>query len=330
MFEHDCVIIPGFGALVGNYMPAHFDRLKSVFQPPSKQIGFNRRLNHNDGLIAGSISREFQIGYVDAKRIVDDFVKELNQKIQKGEVVIFDGIGRFIPDKSRKISFEQDHSSNFFLDSFGLSSFHVQERESKHSMRRAEKRFKDIGIEQKVVKKRKFALMAYIGAPLLAATIILSVSEINNVRDFKVAISSLNPFSAKVESSGNILQITGDNISEPIDNEIAAGMRGMTSKRDALFYEEIKSEIKEKQEVVAVPEVTTEHYIIAGSFKDYVNALKFKNNLEDQGFRAEILDFEDDFYRVSVASFINRDSALSQLYTIRSGKELASVWLLTK
>lgn len=331
MYEHDCVIIPGFGALIGNYVPAHFDRVKSVFQPPSKQIGFNKRLNHNDGLLAGTISREKQIGYVDAKRILDEFVSGINKKIQKGEVLVFEGVGRFVTDKSKKISFEQDPLSNFFLDSFGLASFNIKERDSRHSIRKTEKRLKNIGIHQKSVKKRKYALVAYIGIPVLAAALALSVFYTDSVRDFKVEISSLNPFSAKVESKiDTALTILNHNAEDSPEAEIETSIREMTSKKSALLYEEAIAEKKETVEEIAVSETILVHYLIAGSFKNYDNALNLKNDLEITGFPAEILDFGNDFYRVSMASFSNRDIALRELYKVRADKGLSSVWLLSK
>jgi nucleoid DNA-binding protein len=331
LYEHECVIIPGFGALIGNYVPAHFDRVKSVFQPPSKQIGFNKRLNHNDGLLAGTISREKQIGYVDAKRIVDEFVTEINKKIQKGEVLVFEGVGRFVSDKSKKISFEQDPSENFFLDSFGLVSFNIQERDSRPSIRRTEKRLKNIGIQQKSVKKRKYALVAYIGIPVLAAALALSVLYSDSVRDFKLEISSLNPFSAKVESEiVTPHPVLTDKTEESVAGEIETSIREMTSKKAALLYEEAVTVEKEVAEEIPVSEDFLVHYLIAGSFKNYDNAINLKKDLESDGFSAEILDFGNDFYRVSMASFSNRDKALNELYKVRADKGLSSVWLLSK
>ena len=331
MYEHDCVIIPDFGALIGNYVPAHFDKVKNVFQPPAKQIGFNKSLNHNDGLLAGAISREKQIGYVDAKRILDEFVSEINKKIQKGEVLVFEGIGRFVPDKSKRINFEQDPSSNFFLDSFGLSAFHIQEREPRHSVRRAEKRLKDIGIHHKDVKKRKYALVAYIGIPVLAAALALSVFYSDSIRDFKVEISSLSPFSAKVESKIDTpLPVLTDKTEESIAGEIETSIREMTTKKAALHYEEAVTEKIEVTEEKIVTEDFLVHYLIAGSFKNYDNAINLKKDLESDGFSAEILDFGNDFYRVSMASFSNRDIALNELYKVRADKGLSSVWLLSK
>jgi len=49
LFRHDCVIIPGFGAFIGNYFPSQVDRNDGLFYPPSRRITFNRHLTGNDG-----------------------------------------------------------------------------------------------------------------------------------------------------------------------------------------------------------------------------------------------------------------------------------------
>lgn len=327
LYEHDCVIIPGFGAFIGNYVPAHFDRVKNEFQPPFKQIGFNRRLNHNDGLLAGSISRAKQIGYVDAKRIADEFAESLNKKIQKKAVVELAGIGRFIPDKSGKVSFEQDSAANFFPDSFGLTAFHIQPRDSADVARKKIKRFKDKAIQHNAVKKRKYALVAYLGVPVLAAAIALTVFYSDSVRNFNVDISSLNPFSARVESAPANDPLVSSEVADEKAPEIAASMKEMASKKTALYYEETKSSATDK---VIIPESSIVHYLVAGSFKNYENAVNLKSDLEEQGFSAEILDFGNDFYRVAMASFSDRERAIGELYKLRSVKEFESVWLLSK
>jgi hypothetical protein len=51
LFEHDCVIIPGFGGFVAQYSSASFEEISQSFVPPSKSILFNKNLINNDGLL---------------------------------------------------------------------------------------------------------------------------------------------------------------------------------------------------------------------------------------------------------------------------------------
>jgi hypothetical protein len=92
---HDCVIIPEFGAFIGNYASARLDSATNTFYPPSKKISFNVNLTHNDGLLIGRISSKSGLNYSDARDLVEEFVKETRKKISHGERVTFSDIGSF-------------------------------------------------------------------------------------------------------------------------------------------------------------------------------------------------------------------------------------------
>ena len=123
LFGHDCVIVPGFGGLIGNYTPARIDKSTGTFYPPVKQISFNRNLNHNDGLLIGKISGSANINYGDARNLVDEFVLDLRKRLGNGEKIIFDHIGSFINNHEGNVQFEPDRNANYHLDSYGLESF---------------------------------------------------------------------------------------------------------------------------------------------------------------------------------------------------------------
>ncbi len=124
LFRHDCVIIPGFGAFIGNYFPARVDRKEGFFQPPSRKITFNRHLTGNDGLIIGHISSTQGIGYGEARDIVNDWAGELRRKIMAGNPVTMDHLGVFSLNYEGSIVFEPDLTINYLLSSYGLSAYH--------------------------------------------------------------------------------------------------------------------------------------------------------------------------------------------------------------
>ena len=51
---HDCVILPGFGGFVTNYVNAKVSE-KNIFSPPRKIVAFNRNLKNDDGLLINYI-----------------------------------------------------------------------------------------------------------------------------------------------------------------------------------------------------------------------------------------------------------------------------------
>ncbi len=87
--RHDCVIVPGWGAFVANYQPARIDADTHCIVPPSRHIGFNPALTHNDGMIASSIVRQRGITYDNAVEIISEEVNTIRHQFNfDGEVAI--------------------------------------------------------------------------------------------------------------------------------------------------------------------------------------------------------------------------------------------------
>jgi len=126
LFRHDCVIIPGFGAFIGNYFPARADRREGLFIPPSRKITFNRHLTGNDGLLIGHISACLGTGYGEARDIVLEWADGLRRTIMAGSPVPIDHLGIFSLNYEGTIVFEPDTTVNYLLSSYGLSAYHRQ------------------------------------------------------------------------------------------------------------------------------------------------------------------------------------------------------------
>ncbi|MGM0376598.1 MAG: SPOR domain-containing protein, partial [Bacteroidota bacterium] len=74
LYVHDCVIVPGLGGFVANHKPAVVVEERNLFRPPSKEIGFNRSLSHNDGLLAKHVSQREQISWEESLERIRTFV----------------------------------------------------------------------------------------------------------------------------------------------------------------------------------------------------------------------------------------------------------------
>jgi hypothetical protein len=79
--KFDCVILPDFGAFVTRYVSAEINRSSNIILPPSKTITFNIHLKHNDGLLAGHISRQLNVSYEFALASLQDYVKHIQETI---------------------------------------------------------------------------------------------------------------------------------------------------------------------------------------------------------------------------------------------------------
>ncbi len=81
ILRHDCVVIPGFGAIIANYRAARIDAELGCMFPPSRTIGFNPAVDHNDGLLASSIARGEDTSIDNAASIISREVAMLKMQL---------------------------------------------------------------------------------------------------------------------------------------------------------------------------------------------------------------------------------------------------------
>lgn len=95
-----------------------------------------------------------------------------------------------------------------------------------------------------------------------------------------------------------------------------------TIKKDALFYTTQK-----KEQEITKP-IYTKFNIIAGSFQSRNKAEIFSKELNKKGFTTEIIESENNLFRISIASFTSEQLALQELYKLRANSEIKQVWIL--
>ena len=120
LYNHNCVIVPGFGAFLTKNIAASINN--DVFSPPKKTIAFNGMLKENDGLLANRISATDGISYKAALKKIKKDVKTLASSLNVGEVEI-DNIGTLRLNDEKKVQFQPNQNVNFDSRSYGLESF---------------------------------------------------------------------------------------------------------------------------------------------------------------------------------------------------------------
>lgn len=124
LFEHECVVIPGFGGFITNDRSATVSRITHQFSPPFRKIMFNIHLSANDGLLINHIANVEVVPYVEAKQIVDEFTKHCREELKRGNKIVFDKIGVLVKNTEGHIVFDQYEQVNYNSDAFGLGSFY--------------------------------------------------------------------------------------------------------------------------------------------------------------------------------------------------------------
>lgn len=311
LFRHDCVIIPGFGAFIGNYIPARIDREEGLFHPPARRITFNRHLTGNDGLLIGHISSHLGIGYGEAREIVSTYAEALRQKVNSGTKITLDHLGTFSLNREGTLVFEPDSGANYLLSSYGLTSYHLQPA-SGYDVR---KRVFEInkGHSDRQPSVRRLLTRAAVIIPLLVALALVPFND--RIFKGKLEESNFNPL-AKAELEFNRLQIVADSTPEPGESAPAEAMQPVSDNTPV-----------PEENTPEAPVITPEYRykVIIGSFKAESNAQTMAEVLRTKGYEAEVIGGPDGFTRVSAASFITYDEAETLLNTLKPS--YAGAWI---
>ena len=103
MMYHDCVVVPGWGALIANYASSSVGDGKIA--RPNRLIGFNSNISHNDGMLATSLMRRHGLGYEQACTLIADNVTTFRRHIASGADLSFGRLGYFRLSDQEKLEF---------------------------------------------------------------------------------------------------------------------------------------------------------------------------------------------------------------------------------
>ncbi len=122
MMHHDCVVIPGWGALVAQYGESFYDANRRELEPPVRKVGFNASVNHNDGLLAQSLVRREGLTYDEAVRFIDRSVATFRHQLAGGGELGMGRLGFFHSDAQGHVEFIPFYHEMCTDQYFGLRS----------------------------------------------------------------------------------------------------------------------------------------------------------------------------------------------------------------
>tara|TARA_Y100000991_G_C21927386_1_gene329287 strand:- start:260 stop:1132 length:873 start_codon:yes stop_codon:yes gene_type:complete len=118
--NHDCVIVPNFGAFVARNISAKISSDGSKIFPPNKELSFNKNIVNNDGLLLNIISSNENISYESAEQKIKNWVRRINKKLEKQRYVEIKNIGSISLEKAKHI-FNPNQNSIFLKSSYGFN-----------------------------------------------------------------------------------------------------------------------------------------------------------------------------------------------------------------
>lgn len=296
LYRHDCVIIPGFGAILTHKISAKIHQTTNTFYPPKKVLAFNAQLHQNDGLLANYVAKSESCSYTDASRMISVFVFNVNEIITTEGKYSLNQIGDFIKNEDGKLVFKPNNLNNFLTASFGLSHYFCEpiQRELIQTSK------------TKVIPITKSSRVSSVKPYLKYASIGLIALLIGGIPGSKLYLNH-------IESEN---QIAHEEASDAIDRKI----------QEATFV--LSSPIPSATLKVEVSKASRPFHLIAGAFKNAQNASNKVNQLHQNGYNnARSLGLNRyGLHQIAYDSFGTREEALNALYAIRKSDN-ESAWL---
>ncbi len=339
LFQHDCVILPGFGGFLTHYRPARLDVQRKLVHPPSKELSFNRHLVRQDGLLIDRLVSREGMDFNAAKQSVDDELAGWRTTLQRNGRLELPRIGTFFHGTENQLQFEPDRRVNYLKDAFGLRPVaavpvarQVPDTPVIHRADRAE-----ASPVQGGVRIPGWLSAAASVAIVLTAATWWMVGDRGN----RGALWDGSVVGRASEAALYVL---------PSAPPAVAGFRdegpGWTAPQELYGVRRLPIAGPEgplvavnlgQAPVKAVPESTAvataapgpRFHIIGGCFLEKENADRFVSELQARGFAATLIDRKGGLYRVAYGSYPQRAMAIEALNAVRK-EEAPQAWLLIK
>ncbi len=334
LYKHECVIVPDFGGFITNYEPARINSTTHAILPPRKFLVFNSNLKVNDGLLANEISKNMECSFSESMQNIRREVMIWQERLKAGKTIILPGIGTFRTNTAGKTEFTPDPEQNFFNEAFGLTTLVIPplpKQRPKHPdfiYRRQARRSSSKAL-------RRMAWAAVITIPLFLAGLWF-IFNYDQVRHQATQYTGLVSF-FKSEPKADPVNETAA-VSETAETTTDSSGSHNEETRPATVEDASGEDASREElaEAMATPAATSTdqpvvpvkaYHIIIGSFEDEINARELAGRMSTAGWNALVVESRRGMYRVSIASHVDKQQALEELYKIREERN-PHAWML--
>ncbi|MER2998170.1 SPOR domain-containing protein [Pontibacter populi] len=365
LYEHDCVIIPGFGGLITRYVPAMVHPVKHTIAPPSKRVAFNEKLILTDGLLINTIAYHNGISTGEAQQMVAAFVTQANNQLKTDNRFELSDIGVFRYNAAHRLEFEYKEGDNLLEASFGLPEISARPVRAEESvvLRTLQKNREQDVPQQGNKFKRRLRRVYSTAAGLVIAGLTGSALYMLSIQT-EYNLSSLNPIALFTNATINNQAAASDYTSDyvPVSEEerlaiyqnLLLNANAATSDDVAFAISETdNSEINLQAEsdtlaevaetavnevvveepvvepVLTVSERTGRFYIITGGYSRLKNAETGREAIRENGHDGKVLTplKGSRLFRVSAADFATAEEAQAAMNEYRKTYG-NSIWVL--
>ncbi|MEZ4790177.1 MAG: SPOR domain-containing protein [Flavobacteriales bacterium] len=329
LFEHDCVIVPGWGGFLAQYRPARLDKVRQLIHPPSKEVGFNRHLLRNDGLLTDHIAHRDGVGFAAANALIEREVAEWQAQLERSGRLEVPRIGIFYRDQQRNLQFDPDDRANFLKEAFGLAPVVA----SPVVRKAAEPRGIPMTPPPVVVAPSHPARRSWPAAAAVAL-LLLGGAAATYIGLTRYGGLALGPRPEATYAPGGAVMppLKANSASFALPEDVF-GVRTMPlSDNDSVSLTVDMGSAPADTTAVAIAPRTAmrlRFHVIGGCFAQPENADRLLKELQDKGYKAARLARYGELHPVAFGSFADRQEALDLLASIRTEGD-GQAWLLVR
>ena len=359
--DNDCVILPGFGGFIAHAVPAYYVSEEHLYYPPSRSISFNTSITMNDGLLAQSYMRSYNVDYAQSVYLIDVAIEKLRDTLDEEGSVTIPRIGTIKQDIHQTVQFVAEPAGISSPLHFGLGTFAIStlaqlqvlpgtEVPKKEAIITQTARTIDLHIQKRALRQivstaAIFLLLLMAALPVgdLKPTDIASLQLTNIVSDpmacvptdFEVvAIEEAQDEQEAIEviESGTdientivpTIEVAEESIIEETDTVVASG----------IIVEAPTETITNTPVATTEPEIlqptanTKTYHIIVASLPSKRGADEVIDGYVAKGYQQASLVERDNRVRISLMQFADKDEANNYLKTLRENDAFNNAWIL--
>ncbi len=125
--RHDCIVMPGIGAIMVRNRAARFDNNNpSLLLPPSRELAFNSALSESDGVLESSVARKAGVSFEAARRMVKEESESLLQQLRAFGELSLGHLGHLSVAEYGAILFTPTPAAEWDYRYYGLRALRLQ------------------------------------------------------------------------------------------------------------------------------------------------------------------------------------------------------------
>lgn len=274
------VIIPGLGAFV-------------IRQEEPRVVAFNEQLNCDDGILKEYIQKTENVEPEIADQLLTDYLNYIRKMLDSGSDYVFEGLGVLRKEAGKTI---------FIAENELKAIKEAEEKQSELVVRESATKVKEIFMEVSDHEKSSENRLKIPFSPQQVAKWAVVILLAN--------IAVFAAFSFRDRISDRLKPKVAPGFSQSVIDQLADSVKSAVADTSLM--------ISEQQDLIEESaNDNVRYYIVAGCFRDEMNANDLVKTLQKSGFKAEKFGKIGELYAVSFSSYDDKEDAAKELARIR-------------